>query len=312
MSIIYRFGRRGYAIAVPFVSRELSSSAAAAALGVSKHRQLLKKQEKQKPQQQQEPLPVEDTSTTIKDDVCLPPGVASAAGLRRLACSNIFVRSTSTPSHVEHAEFVKSSVSVQDCPKDGLPEFAFVGRSNVGKSSLINTLVRRKQLAKTSKTPGKTQVINHFIIDKSWFLVDLPGYGFARAPTDIRVNWDNFTRDYFLKRETLVSVLLLIDGSVTPKKSDIGYAKWLAGNKVPFTLVFTKCDKRRSRNKLAAQNNVYDFLKHLIDGLDKAPPWVMTSSVNRQGTNELLIHLAQLRDYWTRQSDVMLSPVEKR
>lgn len=290
MSLLYsRYGRTGYAIVLPFASRYLSSTVTA----TGSNQQLLNDQEKQK----QHPL------TTLENDMFLPPGAASFTGLRRLACSNIFVGTTSTPTHVEHAEFVKSSVHVQDCPKGDLPEFAFVGRSNVGKSSLINTLVRRKQLAKTSKTPGKTQVINHFSIDRTWYLVDLPGYGFARAPTGIRVNWDNFTRDYFLKRETLVSVLLLVDASVSPKKSDIAYASWLANNKVPFTLVFTKCDKRRSRNKQAAQNNVYEFLKGLKDDIDRAPPWVMTSCVNRQGTNELLIHLAHLRDHWTKRSN---------
>lgn len=279
-----------YAILVPFTSRDLSIAIA----GARSKPQLVKKQEPKG-------LLGEGTAcASVENNVYLPPGVTSAVGLRRLACSNIFVGSTSTPVHVEQAEFVKSSVHVEDCPKGGLPEFAFVGRSNVGKSSLINMLVRRKQLAKTSKTPGKTQVINHFSMDRTWYIVDLPGYGFARAPTDVRVTWDNFTRDYFLKRKTLVSVLLLVDASVSPKKSDVAYADWLASNKVPFTLVFTKCDKRRSRNKQAAQNNVYDFLKGLSYGLDKASPWVMTSCVNGQGTNELLIHLAHLRDYWTK------------
>lgn len=284
----YRLGRRGYAI----ISSSRQEAAHTAGTLVGGKKQLLQQQ------QQQGALLVGDTSTTVEDDVFLPPGATSAAGLRRLACSNIFVGSSSTQTQVGHAEFAKSSVHVQDCPKDGLPEFAFVGRSNVGKSSLINALVRRKQLAKTSKTPGKTQVINHFSVDKSWYLVDLPGYGFARAPTNIRVDWDNFTKDYFLKRETLVSVLLLVDGSVSPKKSDLGYANWLASNKIPLTLVFTKCDKRRSRNKHAAQENVFDFLKWVKEDLEKVPPWIMTSCVNKQGTNELLIHLAHLRDYW--------------
>lgn len=299
------------------------SSAAAAGLARGKSHPP-KKQDNQKQQEQHKPTnqerqdqleqqEVDDACSSHKDDVFLPSDALSPAGLQRLACSNIFVGTTSKPSHIEHAEFVKSSVSVKDCPKDDLPEFAFVGRSNVGKSSLINTLVRRRQLAKTSKTPGKTQVINHFLIDKCWFLVDLPGYGFARAPTDIRVSWDNFTRDYFLKRERLVAVLLLVDASVPPKKSDIGYADWLASNKVPFTLVFTKCDKRRTRSKHAAQNNVFEFLRRLKgDVSKKGPPWVMTSCVSRQGTNELLIHLAHLRDYWEKQTSFMLVSKSER
>ncbi|MCO5552048.1 hypothetical protein L7F22_005558 [Adiantum nelumboides] len=344
MSMICRFGRRSPAIVVSFVSREFSSAATATTRKPEKQKQLESSvlaphKKQQKHSQPKSPTPIalarskllsplekqaqhEEKQDQLDkhqvlddaqiDDVFLPPGAASAAGLRRLACSNIFVGATVKPSHIEHADFVKSSVNVEDCPKGELPEFAFVGRSNVGKSSLINALVRRRQLAKTSKTPGKTQVINHFSIDKSWYLVDLPGFGFARAPTDVRVSWDNFTRDYFLKRETLVCVLLLIDASVPPKKLDIQYGHWLASNKVPFTLVFTKCDKRRTRKKDAAQSNVFEFLKGLKADVKKVPPWIMTSCVNRQGTNELLIHLAHLRDRWEKQTNFLLFKKNER
>ncbi|KAI5056669.1 hypothetical protein GOP47_0028487 [Adiantum capillus-veneris] len=346
MSMICRFGRRGSAIVVSVVSRELSSAAVSKTRKPEKEKQLetsipalhkkqgkhnqpksstpatlarsklhspkkpetLKQQEQHKPadHESQDQPEQQEVEVAQIDDVFLPPGALSVAGLRRLACSNIFVGTTVKSANIEHAEFVKSSVCVKECPKGELPEFAFVGRSNVGKSSLINTLVRRRQLAKTSKTPGKTQLINHFSIDKTWYLVDLPGYGFARAPTDIRVSWDNFTRDYFLKRETLVCVLLLIDASVPPKKLDIKYTHWLASNKVPFTLVFTKCDKRKTRSKNAAQNNVFAFLECLKVDVEKVPPWVMTSCVSRQGTNELLLHLAHLRDYWEKQTNILL------
>lgn len=233
-------------------------------------------------------------------DSFLPPGVSSisAKGLRRLAFSNIFVGSVSGKTQVSDAEFIKSSTDEQDCPRDGFLEFALVGRSNVGKSSLLNAIVRKRHLAKTSKTPGKTQVINHFLIDKSWYLVDLPGYGYAKAPMNVRVDWDDFTKKYFLQRKTLVSVLLLIDASLPPKKSDLGYADWLTSNKISLTLVFTKCDKRRTRNKDSPQKNVQEFLQLLKKDFDKTPPWIMTSCVTKQGTSELLIHLAHLRYYW--------------
>ncbi|KAK1667261.1 hypothetical protein QYE76_055420 [Lolium multiflorum] len=134
-------------------------------------------------------------------------------------------------AQVVNADFVKSSVRPDDCPKDGRPEFALVGRSNVGKSSLLNSLVRRKKLALTSKKPGKTQCINHFIINDSWYLVDLPGYGYASAPQEARKDWDEFTRNYFLSRDNLVSVFLLIDASIPAKKIDLDYASWLGQNK---------------------------------------------------------------------------------
>ncbi|KAJ6382870.1 hypothetical protein OIU77_031320 [Salix suchowensis] len=148
---------------------------------------------------------------------------------------------------VVQADFIKSSVRTEDCPSDGLPEFALVGRSNVGKSSLLNTLVRRKKLALTSKKPGKTQCINHFKVNDSWYLVDLPGYGYASAPQELRKDWNKFTKDYFLSRSTLVSVFLLIDASIPAKKIDLEYASWLGQNQVPMTLIFTKCDKRKKK-----------------------------------------------------------------
>uniref|UniRef100_M8AWI4 GTP-binding protein n=1 Tax=Aegilops tauschii TaxID=37682 RepID=M8AWI4_AEGTA len=133
---------------------------------------------------------------------------------------------------VVNADFIKSSVRPDDCPRDGLPEFALVGRSNVGKSSLLNSLVRRKRLALTSKKPGKTQCINHFKINDSWYLVDLPGYGYASAPQVARKDWDEFTRNYFLSRDNLVSVFLLIDASIPAKNIDLDYASWLGQNKI--------------------------------------------------------------------------------
>ncbi|KAH6757625.1 hypothetical protein C2S51_038773 [Perilla frutescens var. frutescens] len=201
---------------------------------------------------------------------------------------------------VVNAEFVKSSVKTEDCPSDRLPEFALVGRSNVGKSSLLNSLVRRKRLALTSKKPGKTQCINHFRINDSWYLVDLPGYGYAAAPHEVRTDWAKFTKDYFLNRPTLVSVFLLIDASIPAKPIDLEYASWLGQNEIPMTLVFTKCDKRKKKKNggKRPEENVHDFQELIRDFFQTAPPWIMTSSVTNQGRDEILLHMSQLRNYW--------------
>ncbi|KAK9208040.1 hypothetical protein WN944_000393 [Citrus x changshan-huyou] len=224
----------------------------------------------------------------------------SSLSTRILKGSNIVLSKYARDAQVAQAEFVKSSVRTEDCPSDGLPEFALVGRSNVGKSSLLNSLVRRKKLALTSKTPGKTQCINHFRINDSWYLVDLPGYGYAAAPRELRTDWGKFTKDYFLNRSTLVSVFLLIDASIPAKPIDLEYASWLGQNQIPMTLVFTKCDKRKKKKNggKRPEENVNDF-QELIQGFfQTAPPWIMTSSVTNQGRDEILLHMAQLRNYW--------------
>ncbi|KAL3688824.1 hypothetical protein R1sor_015133 [Riccia sorocarpa] len=221
--------------------------------------------------------------------------------MRRLAGSNIIMDVNMGRHHlVKSAEFVKSSPKEAECPKDGLPEFAVVGRSNVGKSSLINVLVNRKELAQTSKKPGKTQLINHYRINNSWYLVDLPGYGFAKAPTTVRTEWNEFTKGYFLSRKTLVSVLLLVDGSIPPLKIDLDCADWLGRNKIPLTIVFTKCDRRKKKKNggRPPEENVRDFEKQMRESFDQSPPWIMTSSSTGQGKDELLQHVARLRDYW--------------
>ncbi|KAI6706658.1 hypothetical protein NL676_009620 [Syzygium grande] len=184
--------------------------------------------------------------------------------------------------------------------KDNVPEFALVGRSNVGKSSLLNSLVRRKRLALISKKPGKTQCINHFRINDGWYLVDLPGYGYAAAPQELRTDWNKFTKNYFLNRSTLVGVFLLIDASIPAKKIDLEYASWLGQNQVPMTLVFTKCDKRKKKKNggKRPEENVQDFQELIRGFFDTAPPWIMTSSVTNMGRDEVLLHMAQLRNYW--------------
>ncbi|XP_068647875.1 GTP-binding protein At2g22870 [Aristolochia californica] len=239
------------------------------------------------------------------DKLFIPPEVdvsdlKSPLSTRILKGSNIVLSNYGRDAHITQAEFLKSSKKKEECPSDGLPEFALVGRSNVGKSSLLNSLVRRKKLALTSKKPGKTQCINHFLVNESWYLVDLPGYGYAAAPHEARTDWSQFTRDYFLHRETLVSVFLLIDASIPTKKIDLEYASWLGQNQIPMTLVFTKCDKRKKKKNggKRAEENISDFLNLIQEFFQAAPPWLMTSSVTNQGREEMLLHMAQLRNYW--------------
>ncbi|XXG73196.1 hypothetical protein AAC387_Pa07g2156 [Persea americana] len=248
----------------------------------------------------------EETQIEIPiEKLFIPPGVdvsdeKTPLRSRVLKGSNIVLSGYARGARVLQAEFVKSSKRWEDCPSDGVPEFALVGRSNVGKSSLLNSLVRRKRLALTSKKPGKTQCINHFRINDSWYLVDLPGYGFAAAPQGVRTDWDQFTRDYILNQKTLVSVFLLIDASIPAKKIDLEYASWLGQNQIPMTLIFTKCDKRkRRRNGLKRpEENVEDFQNLIREFFQAAPPWIMTSSVTNMGRDEMLLHMAQLRNYW--------------
>lgn len=243
------------------------------------------------------------------EELFLPPGTdlsslrnaAEPLSARILKGSNIVLSKFAGGGvEVESAEFVKSSVRTEDCPADGFPEFALVGRSNVGKSSLLNSLVRRKRLALTSKKPGKTQCINHFKINDSWYLVDLPGYGYAAAPHEVRIDWDKFTKDYFLNRPTLVSVFLLIDASIPVKRIDLDYASWLGQNQIPMTLIFTKCDKRKKKRKggKRPEENVQEFQASIREFFQTAPPWIMTSSVTNQGRDEILLHMSQLRNYW--------------
>lgn len=236
-------------------------------------------------------------------EMFVPPGVVISEGkpIRRLPGSNILLGPYAKNSRVKQSEFVKSSPCLAECPIVKLPEFAMVGRSNVGKSSLINSLVQRKDLAQTSKKPGKTQLINHFIINKSWYLVDLPGYGYAKVPAKIRASWDGFTKDFFLHSKSLVCVMLLVDGSIPPQQIDLEYAAWLRENKVPLTIVFTKCDRKKKKKNGGRRpaENVKDFLKLLKEQFDRLPPWIMTSCVTNQGKDELLMHMSQLRNYWS-------------
>ncbi|KAJ6856535.1 GTP-binding protein [Populus alba x Populus x berolinensis] len=250
----------------------------------------------------------EQTQTQFSlDKLFIPPDTevsvnenSSGLSARVLKGSNIVLSKYARDAQIVQAEFIKSSVKTEDCPSDGLPEFALVGRSNVGKSSLLNSIVRRKKLALTSKKPGKTQCINHFKVNDSWYLVDLPGYGYASAPQELRTDWNKFTKDYFLNRSTLVSVFLLIDASIPAKKIDLEYASWLGQNQVPMTLIFTKCDKRKKKKNggKRPEENMNEFQELIRDFFETAPPWIMTSGVTNQGRDEMLLHMAQLRNYW--------------
>ncbi|CAI9118334.1 OLC1v1019893C1 [Oldenlandia corymbosa var. corymbosa] len=230
----------------------------------------------------------------------IPPGVIpdEVTDDKILPGSNIVLGPYAGDAKIKEVEFVKSSNRPKDCPKDDRPEFAMLGRSNVGKSSLINSLVRKKEVALTSKKPGKTQLINHFLVNKSWYIVDLPGYGFANAPEAARMDWSSFTKGYFLNRGTLVSVLLLVDASVPPQKIDLDCANWLGRNNIPLTFVFTKCDKTKGGKGKRPDDNIRSFLQLVREYHKQQPPWIMSSSVTGFGRNELLLHMSQLRNYW--------------
>ena len=187
---------------------------------------------------------------------------------------------------IQSAEFIVSNTNVDKCPKDLLPEYAFIGRSNVGKSSLINMLVDRKNLAKTSGKPGKTQLINHFKINDKWFLVDLPGYGYAQVSKDKRQTFQKFITAYFLKRKQLVCTFLLIDSRLEPQKIDLDFMRFLGENEVAFCIVYTKSDKLSS-SKLNKNMQVYqqELFKNGWEGI---PQTFVTSATAKTGREELL------------------------
>lgn len=192
---------------------------------------------------------------------------------------------------IKSAEFVISNSRVEKCPTTGLPEYAFIGRSNVGKSSLINMLTARKGLAMTSQKPGKTQLINHFIINDAWYLVDLPGYGYARLDKDSRDSLRRMIEDYVLERKELVLLFVLLDCRHDPQKIDLEFIQWLGEEGVPFALVFTKADKL-SKGRLAA--NVEAYKAKLHEEWEELPPIFVTSSEERMGRDELLGYIEEI------------------
>ena len=194
---------------------------------------------------------------------------------------------------ITSAEFVSSSVKVEDCPPPKLPEYAFIGRSNVGKSSLINMLTGFQGLAKTSSKPGKTQTINHFIINKTWFLTDLPGYGWARVSQTERKKWSNMIHNYLTKRENLCCVFVLVDLSITPQKIDLEFMENLGRNGIPLVIVFTKTDKQSATaNKTATEK----YLKLLEETWEEAPRYFKASSLKRSGREDILHYIEEVND----------------
>jgi GTP-binding protein len=183
------------------------------------------------------------------------------------------------------AEFIISSTDYTRCPKPLFPEYAFIGRSNVGKSSLINMLTDQKMLAKTSSTPGKTQLINHFLINGEWYLVDLPGYGYARAAKGKRKQWEQVIEQYLLKRPNLLSTFLLVDSRLSMQESDRKVINWFGENQLHFTVVLTKTDKL-STNQLASNYEAYK--RELLKDWEQLPPFILTSARLNTGKGEIL------------------------
>jgi len=193
------------------------------------------------------------------------------------------------------ASYLISSPSVDKCPLPELPEYAFIGRSNVGKSSVINMLTNKKELAKVSSSPGKTQLIYHFTVEssdkKQWYLVDLPGYGYAKRSQTQRKSWQKMIEDYIRKRENLVNLFVLIDSRHEPQKLDLEFINQLGAWRIPFALVFTKADKSTQKE---SANNVNSFLKELSASWEEPPPFFVTSAIKRTGAKGILSFIADL------------------
>ena len=192
---------------------------------------------------------------------------------------------------IKSASFVVSNQKVSACPKSALPEVAFIGRSNVGKSSLINLLCDNKKLAKTSGTPGKTQLINHFLINENWHLVDLPGYGYAKLSKKMRATFGPMITDYLLKREQLINTFVLIDSRLEPQKIDLDFIRFMGENGLPFSIIFTKADKLKL-NEL--NKNVSHYEAELSKEWEELPPRFVTSAEKKQGREEVLQYIEEI------------------
>lgn len=201
---------------------------------------------------------------------------------------------------VSSAEFVKSSQELNQCPQPDMPEFAFIGRSNVGKSSLINMLVEKKDLAKTSSQPGKTQLINHFIINKEWYLVDLPGYGYAKTSMENRKKWRKMIEDYLLKRVNLLTVFVLVDSRLEPQKIDLEFINFLGENQVSITLIFTKTDKQSAKK---TEESLERFKESLSEYWEELPEIILTSSEKRVGRDEVLETIENIIPFFNQENE---------
>jgi len=193
---------------------------------------------------------------------------------------------------VHSATFIISNTDVSKCPNTAIPEYAFIGRSNVGKSSLINMLTGQNKLAKTSGRPGKTQLINHFKINNAWFLVDLPGYGYAKVSKSVKRTFQSFIKKYFMQREQLICSFVLVDSRLEPQKIDLEFMAYLGGEGIPFCMVFTKADKLKL-NEL--NNNISNYKKKMTSSLwEEMPKYFVTSATNSTGKEELLAYIDEI------------------
>ena len=194
---------------------------------------------------------------------------------------------------IKSAEFILSNSDVAKCPKEKFPEYAFIGRSNVGKSSLINMLMQKKSLAKTSGRPGKTQLINHFLINKNWFLVDLPGYGYAKVSKSSKRVFQKFITEYFAKREQLLLAFVLIDCRHEPQKVDLEFMQWMGENQIPFSIIFTKADKLKPN---ALLRNIETYTQKMLETWEEMPKYFVTSSSHSTGREDLLKYIGMVND----------------
>ncbi len=199
---------------------------------------------------------------------------------------------------IKSAEFVMSNSDVAKCPREKLIEYAFIGRSNVGKSSLINMLMQKKSLAKTSGRPGKTQLINHFLINKNWFLVDLPGYGYARVSKSSKRIFQKFITQYFSKRQQLALAFVLIDCRHKPQKVDLEFMQWMGENQVPFSIIFTKQDKMKPN---ALTKNIEDYKLKMLESWEEIPKYFITSSSNGTGRDEVLNYISEINSLMSKE-----------
>ena len=203
---------------------------------------------------------------------------------------------------IKSAQFVISNTDLENCPKGPLPEYAFIGRSNVGKSSLINSLCNKKNLAKTSSRPGKTQLINHFLINEKWHLVDLPGYGYARVSKSQKKVFQSFITSYFEKRKQLINAFLLIDIRHEPQPIDLKFMEWLGENQIPFSIVFTKADKLKPK---AQDRNIAHYKQEMLaSAWEELPPIFVTSSLHRKGGEEILKYIDLLNTEYNQNTKV--------
>lgn len=191
---------------------------------------------------------------------------------------------------ITKAEFIISSTDIKKCPPDDKPEYAFIGRSNVGKSSFINMLTGRKNLARTSSSPGKTTLINHFLIDDSWYLVDLPGFGYAKISKSERERWKKMINNYLLNRRNLLYSFLLIDSRLEPQKNDTEFINWFGKNALPFVLLFTKTDKLNSKE---LSQSIETYRRHLSDYWEILPPLIVSSAKTKVGKDKVLDFINQ-------------------